>query len=82
MGPIVTFVAASFGQTLTALVIVETIFGVPGFGHLIYSALLQRDRPLLIALVVLSTAAVLTANLVADIVHMLADPRLRREQPA
>ncbi|MFN2527025.1 MAG: ABC transporter permease [Actinomycetota bacterium] len=81
LGPIATFVAASFGQLLTALVIVETIFRIPGYGHLVYDALLDRDRTLLIALVVLSTAAVLVANLIADIVHIAADPRLR-DQPA
>lgn len=79
LGPIATFVAASFGQLLTALVIVETIFRIPGYGHLVYEALLDRDRTLLIALVVLSTAAVLVMNLIADIIHIAADPRLRDE---
>jgi peptide/nickel transport system permease protein/oligopeptide transport system permease protein len=77
LGPVATFVAATFGQLLTALVIVETIFRIPGYGHLVYDSLLARDRTLLIALVVLSTAAVLVMNLLADIIHIAADPRLR-----
>ncbi len=77
LGAVATFVAATFGQLLTALVIVETIFRIPGYGHLVYDSLLARDRTLLIALVVLSTAAVLVMNLIADVVHIVADPRLR-----
>lgn len=77
LGPVAAFVGATFGQLLTALVIVETIFGIPGYGRLVYESLLDRDRTLLIALVVLSTAAVLLMNLIADVVHIVADPRLR-----
>ncbi|HEX2239630.1 MAG TPA: ABC transporter permease [Actinomycetota bacterium] len=79
LGPVATFVAATFGQLLTALVIVETIFRIPGYGHLVYDSLLARDRTLLIALVVLSTAAVLVMNFIADMIHIAADPRVREQ---
>ena len=77
MVSVVTFLAANFGQLLTALVIVEGVFGIPGVGGALFRAIQTRDPGLLIALTVFSTALVLAANFVADVLHMLLDPRVR-----
>jgi ABC-type dipeptide/oligopeptide/nickel transport system permease component len=75
--PIVTFLAANTGQLLTALVIVEGVFGVPGVGGALFSAVQTRDPAMLTALLTLSVAVVVAANLVADVVVAVADPRVR-----
>jgi len=75
IGPAVTLVAANLGQLITSLIIVETIYGIPGVGSALYTAIFRRDRALLIALLILTTAFVTAANIVADACHMLLDPR-------
>lgn len=76
--PTITFVAANFGQLLTGLIVVEGIFGIPGFGGLVFQAILQGDRALLITCLVLVTATVSLLSLAADIAHMIVDPRVRK----
>lgn len=79
--PVVTVMAANFGQLLTGLVIVEGVFAQAGVGSTLLRALQNRDPSLLIGLLLCATALVLAANLVADVLHVLIDPRvtLRRE---
>lgn len=80
LGPVITLVAANLGQLITALIIVETIYGIPGVGSLLYRAIFQRDRSLLIGLLMVTTAFVIMANIVADAAHMLLDPRTQEER--
>jgi len=75
----VTLIAANFGQLLTGLVIVEGVFGIPGVGGSLLSAIESRDFSLLIALLLFVVALVLAANLVADVLQTLIDPRIRAE---
>lgn len=74
---IVTVVSANTAQLLTALVIVEGVFEIPGVGGTLFTAVQRRDHALLIALLVFSTAVVLAANLVADLLYAVIDPRIR-----
>lgn len=57
----------------------ETIFVWPGIGRLSYTAILDRDYPLIMALLLLTTVIILACNLVADILYALVDPRIRYE---
>lgn len=75
--PVVTFLAANFGQVLTALVIVEGVFGIPGIGGALFDAIQTRDPAMLTALLTLATALVLVANLLADLLYAVIDPRIR-----
>ena len=78
--PVVTFTAANFGQLLTGLVIVEGVYKIPGVGGALFSAIQRRDPALLIGLLVFSTAVVLLANLIADVLYAIIDPRVRKAQ--
>lgn len=80
--PVVTFTAANFGQLLTGLVIVEGVYKVPGVGGALFSAIGRRDPALLIALLVFSTTVVLVANLLADVLYAVIDPRIKAAQRA
>lgn len=73
---IVTLFANRVGWFLTGAVLVEVVFAWPGFGQLAGAAIRNRDFPLVIGVVLCVTLVTLLANLVADIAHMLIDPRI------
>lgn len=74
--PVVTVIAANFGQLLTGLVIVEGVFAQAGVGGALFRALQTRDPGLLVGLLLFTTALVLVANLIADLLHVVIDPRV------
>jgi peptide/nickel transport system permease protein len=80
LNPLVTVFGYSLGGVVSGSVIVETILGWPGLGQLSVTAVRSRDVPLLMAVVVVTSTAVLVGNLVADILLRLNDPRIGREE--
>lgn len=76
--PVATFLAASLGQLVTGLIIVEGVFRVPGVGGLLFGAIASRDRSLVVGIVTFVAVLVIVANAVADVVVTALDPRLRR----
>ncbi|HJR46435.1 MAG TPA: ABC transporter permease [Actinomycetota bacterium] len=77
MASFITLIVANIGQLITSLIIVETIYSIPGLGHLLYTAIYDRDRALLLAMLVVSTGFVVVANMLADAAHFVLDPRTR-----
>ena len=77
LNPLITIFGYSLGGVLSGSVIVETVLDWPGLGSLSVEAARHRDVPLLMAVVMLTAAAVLAGNLAADILLRLNDPRLR-----
>lgn len=75
--PLIQVAAISFASTLSGAVIAEYIFSWPGIGRLTFEAILSRDYPLVLAATSFSAVGVLLANLAADLLHALADPRIR-----
>jgi peptide/nickel transport system permease protein len=63
-------------ELVTGAVLVEEIFSWPGVAEAVVTAALAVDFPMLAALGVLSTAAVLVGSLLADVAIVLADPRV------
>lgn len=57
--------------------IVETVFGWPGAGRLLLSALQTRDTPVLLGLFFVGSLFVVAANLAADVFQAALDPRVR-----
>jgi peptide/nickel transport system permease protein len=78
LGPIVNAVALSTSFLLGGVIIVETIFNYPGLAKLMVDAVATRDLPLVQACAMLFCAAYLTLVLIADVVAILANPRLRQ----
>lgn len=76
--PVATFVAANLGQLVTALVIVEGVFRVPGVGGVLFAAIGARDRSLVVGIVVFVAVVVIVATALADVAVAALDPRLRR----
>ena len=77
LGPIVNAMALSLSYLLGGAVIVETIFNYPGLASLMVNAVTSRDTPLLQACAMIFCAAYLVLLLLADIVAILANPKLR-----
>ncbi len=78
--PSVTGFALALGGVLGGAILVETVFDYPGLGRLMGEAVENKDYPLLQALLLLTTTAVLIANLVADLLYGVLDPRARRAE--
>ena len=78
LNPLITTFGFSMGSLMSGSVIVETVLGWPGLGQLSVVAVQSRDVPLLMGVVLITAAAVLLGNLLADILLCLNDPRLRR----
>jgi peptide/nickel transport system permease protein len=75
--PIIQMLALSFSSLLNGTLITEVIFAWPGVGRLTFEAALTRDYPLILAATALSASMVALGNLLADLAHAAADPRVR-----
>jgi peptide/nickel transport system permease protein len=73
---VVTLAGVQFGHLLGGSVLVETVFGWPGLGRLVFDALLQRDLNLLLGILFVSSIVVVIANLIVDLVYGMLDPRI------
>ena len=74
--PFVTLIGTRIPELVTGAVLVETVFSWPGIAEAVVTAALAVDFPMLAALSVLATAAVLLGSLAADVAVALADPRV------
>ncbi|MGH2776695.1 MAG: ABC transporter permease [Actinomycetota bacterium] len=75
--PTVTLVALNLGFIVSGAITVETVFSWPGLGLLTYDAIQAPDYPLMQGLFLLFTAAIIFANLAADLIYGYLDPRVR-----
>ncbi|MEJ7650622.1 MAG: ABC transporter permease [Nakamurella sp.] len=76
--PSITGFAIALGSVLGGAILVENAFDYPGLGRLMGEAVENKDYPLLQALMLLTTVATLTANLIADLLYGVLDPRARK----
>jgi len=77
MLPIVTLIALNLGFTVSGAIQVETVFSWPGLGSMIYEAVRRQDYPVLQGAFLLVAVSVVLANLVADLVYGVLDPRVK-----
>jgi peptide/nickel transport system permease protein len=75
--PTVSLIAINLGYVIAGAVTVEVVFNWPGLGSLAVEALSARDYPVLQGVFLLLSVAVVLANLAADLVYGLLDPRVR-----
>ncbi len=74
--PMVTWIAISLGYVIAGAITLEVVFNWPGIGTLTVDALDARDYPLLQGIFLLIAVSVVVANLIADLVYGLLDPRV------
>jgi len=75
--PAITVLAQDFGFMIGGIVAIETIFAYPGLGRLLIFALQRQDLPLMQAAILVLTAVFCLANLTADLLYGVANPRIR-----
>jgi len=75
--PTVTVVAAGVGWLIGGLIVTESVFGYPGLGRLVLFAIQRRDLPLIQATTMIIVVIFALANLAADIIYALLNPRIR-----
>lgn len=77
--PVITVLGLEFGALLSGALVVESVFAWPGIGRFAVTAIFARDYPLVLGCTIISGLGVIGANLLADIVSSLLDPRLHIE---
>jgi peptide/nickel transport system permease protein len=75
--PVVTVLGGRVGHLVSGAVVVEVVFGWPGIGRLLVTAMQTRDAPIVLGVFLLVAVAVVLANLVTDLVYAWLDPRVR-----
>ncbi|MDO4265484.1 MAG: ABC transporter permease [Eubacteriales bacterium] len=76
--PIITLLGMDIATLVCGSFIVETVFGWPGVGMTVMSAINARDYPVIMAYVMLSGLILVVGNFAADILYAVVDPRIRR----
>jgi peptide/nickel transport system permease protein len=77
MLPIVTLIALNLGFTVAGAIYIETVFSYDGLGKLFQTALTKQDYPLLQGAFILLAISVIIANLAADLLYVVLDPRVK-----
>jgi peptide/nickel transport system permease protein len=75
--PVVTQFGLDVGTLIGGAVVTETVFSLPGLGWTALRAITNQDLPVVIGIVVVASAGVVVANLLADILYAVIDPRVR-----
>jgi peptide/nickel transport system permease protein len=77
MLPMVTIIALTLGYTVGGTIQVETVFSWPGIGRLMFEAVQKRDYPVLQGTFLILAVSVILANLLADVLYTILDPRVQ-----
>lgn len=75
--PIIAMIGIDIGQFMSGVVVVESVYGWPGIGQLVWQAIQQVDIPIIMGVTLVSAFAIVLGNLIADLIAPLIDPRIR-----
>ena len=76
--PVFTVLMLHLGFIFSGSVVIEAVFSYPGIGKVLYDAVLSRDYPLMQYSFLLIAITVILANIVADLLYPVLDPRIRK----
>ncbi|MEM8585770.1 MAG: ABC transporter permease, partial [Bacteroidota bacterium] len=77
--PIITLLAGLLPTLLAGSVLIELIFNLPGMGRLLVNSTIDKDWPVVTAILIISGIATILGLLMADVLYRWADPRLREK---
>ncbi|MFE0106280.1 ABC transporter permease [Streptomyces sp. NPDC059009] len=77
MTPILTLLGMDLGALIGGAILTETTYSLPGLGQAVLRAINERDLPLILGVTLITSGAVIIANLVVDILYAVIDPRVR-----
>ena len=80
VNPMITLLGFEFAGLLSGAALTEYVFQYPGLGRLILEAVMKSDINLVMASLMMGTIMLIIGNLIADILLIITDPRLRRGQ--
>lgn len=80
MLPAVTVIGYNFGTVLAGSVLVESVYGWPGLGRLLFDSIMARDNSVIIGIVLMVSVTVVVVNLITDVAYAWLDPRIRYER--
>ncbi|MEC8952716.1 MAG: ABC transporter permease subunit [Acidobacteriota bacterium] len=75
--PLATGLGHVFGLVLAGSFLIEKVFNIDGMGYLGYTSILQRDYPVALGILVISSLLMLFGNILSDVIYTAADPRIR-----
>lgn len=74
--PVVTVITMQIGRLIGGAVVTETVFALPGVGREIVDAILARDYPVVMGMILVVAALVVVTNALVDVLYILIDPRI------
>ena len=77
--PVLSYLGPAAAATLTGSFVVEKVFNVPGLGQHFVNSVLNRDRTMILGVVLVYSLFLLTFNLLVDIAYAWVDPRIEAE---
>ena len=77
--PVITVLGLQFGNVMAGAILVETVFNWPGLGRLAFEAVLRRDYPTTLGVLLFSSIVVIVMNLLTDLAYRLIDPRIKAQ---
>jgi microcin C transport system permease protein len=75
--PIATGLGHVFSLILAGSFLIEKVFNIDGMGYLGYTSILQRDYPVALGILVVSSLLMLVGNILSDVIYAVVDPRIR-----
>jgi len=75
--PVVTVLGLTFALLIGGAIVTETVFGLPGIGNLVVSAVLRRDYPVIQGALLVIAAMYVLINLLIDLLYLAIDPRVK-----
>ncbi|GGX72301.1 ABC transporter permease [Streptomyces fructofermentans] len=77
MTPILTMFGMDLGALIGGAILTETTFSLPGLGQAVLTAINTKDLPIILGVTLITSLAVIFANLVVDLLYAVIDPRVR-----
>lgn len=75
--PILTVIGLTAAVLISGVVVTETVFGLPGVGNLVVSAVLRRDYPVIQGALLVIAGLYVLINFIIDMLYLFVDPRVR-----
>jgi peptide/nickel transport system permease protein len=77
MTPLLTMLGMDLGALIGGAILTESTFNLPGLGRAVLDAIKNQDLPIILGVTLITSLAVLLANLVVDVLYAVIDPRVR-----
>ncbi len=78
--PVITVISMQIGRLIGGVIVTETVFVLPGMGNAIADAILSRDYPVVMGMIMVVASIVVFINLFVDILYIFIDPRISHKR--